>query len=452
MDLPKQFLENMKDLLGEDYDKYLCAVNSPSVSGMRVNPLKVINRENILKELGVTDKVSYWQNGYIIKSSKIGKHPYHIAGLVYVQEPSSMLAVAASGLSEEKDKQNLAVLDLCAAPGGKSGQIAELLAGDGVLVSNEIEKTRAKILQSNIERMGYTNVIVTCVSPTMLSGSLTGLFDYIFVDAPCGGEGMFRKDPATISEWKNERIESNGERQKQILSEAYKMLKPRGKVIYSTCTFSKIENEDVVDWFTKTYNLNYILPNQSVQASTTYINNPACRRFYPHIANGEGQFVCVMQKGEEEINYPRAKKLNKLGNSEIKLASEFLDSFNLKDAAYFTKIGENICLINDNLQKMLAYMQYLPVINAGITLGSVSKDRFVPHNNVFTALGSYSKNKYDYNLQSVEVYKYLHGEELDNSKSVKKGYGVITCDGYALGGVKIVENRLKNLLPKGLRI
>ena len=235
INLPQQFLDNMQKLLGEDFPKYLNATKQESVHGVRLNTLKA--DQSILQEFNILGKVLYADNGYIIKTGKIGKHPYHIAGLVYVQEPSSMLAVCASGLADEPNK-DLCVLDLCASPGGKSGQIAEILAGEGVLVSNEIDHKRAKVLAGNIERMGYRNVIVTNTNPAVLSKNLIHKFDYVFVDAPCGGEGMFRKDPDTVLEWKQERLLSNAQRQREILAEAHKMLKPNGKLIYSTCTFA----------------------------------------------------------------------------------------------------------------------------------------------------------------------------------------------------------------------
>lgn len=212
MELPLSYQKNMQVLLGEDYAKYIDSLAQKPVSGIRVNTIKA--NQNILEQFDVIKKVSYTNNGYISNAEKIGKHPYHIAGLVYSQEPSSMMPVAASGL-ENENLGDMVVLDLCAAPGGKTGQIAEILNGQGVLVSNEIESKRARILQSNVERMGYTNVIITNNTPEKLAQELPAMFDYIFVDAPCGGEGMFRKDPATILEWKEERLESNSIRQKR---------------------------------------------------------------------------------------------------------------------------------------------------------------------------------------------------------------------------------------------
>ena len=450
INLPQQYLNNMQKLLGEDFPKYLNAINQEPVHGVRLNALKA--DKSILQEFNILGEVPYAKNGYIIDTGKIGKHPYHIAGLVYVQEPSSMLAVCASGLDKEPDK-NLCVLDLCASPGGKSGQIAEILAGDGVLVSNEIDHKRAKVLAGNIERMGYTNVIVTNTNPATLSKNLVQKFDYVFVDAPCGGEGMFRKDPDTILEWKQERLESNSNRQKEILAEAHKMLKPNGKLIYSTCTFAIEEDENVVEWFVKEFGYSLIMPDSDILNSTSSHTIKQCRRFYPHVAQGEGQFVCVMQKPNEELVYTYAGKPYKLGNNELKLVNDYINNtFNLPFAVNYTKVGENICLINENLQNLLGFMQKIPQINVGVTIGSVEKGRLVPHHNMFTAFGKYAKQQINFDLKNVQLCKYLHGEQLENTFSLINGYAVICVDNHAIGGVRVSGNALKNLFPKGLRI
>ena len=449
MKLPQKFLDNMKVLLKDDYAKFCKAMEKPPVSGMRINSLKA--NAKILTEFDVDKKIPYTNNGYVLRNSKIGKHPYHIAGLVYVQEPSSMIPVVASGLAKEENK-NLAVLDLCAAPGGKTGQIAEILAGDGVLVSNEIDTKRVRALQGNIERLGYTNVIITNSTPEKLADYLSNQFDYIFVDAPCGGEGMFRKDSDTISEWSESRLKSNAERQLDILSYANRMLKPYGKLIYSTCTYSKIEDEDVVENFCEKYNYKKLSPDSSIFKYTTSHFNSCCRRAYPHINNGEGQFVCVLQKSNVEEEKIRPFKPYKMGNSELKLINSYInDTFQLNFAPFYTKIGNNYCLINQNLQNMLNYMQKIPIINAGVTVCEFAKDRVVPHNNMFLAYGNLANNKIDFELKDPRLSKFLHGEELDNINNLT-GYVCITVNKFPIGFCKASGSRLKNMFPKGLRI
>ena len=449
MNLPEQYTERMQQLLKTDMPKYLAALSMPPVSAIRINPLKSNN--NVYSAFGASKKISFADNGYIISSSKIGKHPYHIAGAVYVQEPSSMLPVIASELNQEQNKQ-LKVLDLCAAPGGKSGQIAEILAGAGVLVSNEIDKKRARILQGNIERMGYTNVIITSASPAELSKDLCGQFDYIFADCPCGGEGMFRKDPATIAEWKLERIMSNQKRQKEILSEADKMLKQNGKLIYSTCTFAPEEDEQVAEWFAQTFGYKMLPVPQSIQNVTTYLNNPCCRRFYPFLADGEGQFVCVMQKQSPAVEQIRPYKEYQIGRTEKQILDDFLNNnFNLPFEPKYAKIGENYCIINQNLQNLMPFLQKLPVVNVGVTVGSIDKKRLISHNNIFSSFGAFAKNKLSFSADSPLLFKYLHGEVLPNNQNFV-GYVCIMADGLAIGGAKATGAELKNHFPKGLRI
>lgn len=448
--LPAEFVANMKNRLGEQFDSYLLAMQKEPVQGIRLNTLKA-NKE-ILGEFAVVNNIPYSDNGYVMNSSKIGKHPYHIAGLVYVQEPSSMAAVCSSGLKDEPDK-NLAVLDLCAAPGGKSGQIAEILAGKGVLVSNEIENKRAKILQGNIERMGYRNVIITNSSPQTLAKNLPHMFDYVFVDAPCGGEGMFRKDPDTILEWKQERLISNGQRQKEILAEAHKMLKPNGKLIYSTCTFAEEENEQVVDWFVNNFGYSLVLPNKEILSVSVCQSIKEARRFYPHTSIGEGQFVCVMQKDHGSEEFIRSQRLPKMGNSEYKLLNEFIQSnFVLDQEIQPAKVGNNICLLTAETKNMLEFLQRVPVLNAGVTAGTIEKGRFIPHNNMFSSFGNCAIQKINFSIDDEQLKKYLHGEQLENNQNFASGYVAVCVNGHAFAGARVSGNSLKNLFPKGLRI
>ncbi len=459
MNLPQQFLDNMQQLLGDKFSDYLVAMQQPPVVGVRINPLKVsaAETENICRELNLQGKIPFTSSGYYAASSKIGKHPYHMAGLVYVQEPSSMMPVSASGLKDEPNKE-LCVLDLCAAPGGKSGQIAEILAGCGVIVSNEIEPKRASVLASNIERMGYKNVICTCSSPSGLAEQLPTTFDYIFVDAPCGGEGMFRKNPETITEWKESRIAANSARQAEILCHADAMLKPGGKLIYSTCTFAPAEDEDVALAFAKEHNYSLIMPPKPVLDATTFFSAKECRRFYPHLALGEGQFVCVMQKPNGQIieNVVGNPKAFLPGKQELLAANNWiLNNFNLNFAPNMVKIGDYLYIISKNLQNMLQKLKKVHIFSAGVAVGSPQKDRFVPHHNMFMAFGEFAKYKINYQqLNSPEVAAYLHGEQLTCNLSLPKGatHGTFCVQNHPLGGVKITGSALKNLLPKGLRI
>ena len=239
--LDESFVKNMKILLAEDYGLYEAAMHEKPIRGIRCNPLKISKQKFLNIFPHKLEQISYEENGFVLETDeKLGNGLLHMSGCFYLQEPSSMMPVAC--LNVDSDAR---VLDLCAAPGGKSSQVAVKIP-DGLLVSNEIVTNRAKVLFSNIERMGIRNSVVLNDTPDNIAGKLEGFFDAVIVDAPCGGEGMFRKDPSTIEEWNIDRLESNHQRQIEILKSADKCLKQGGKLVYSTCTFSEIENEDVI--------------------------------------------------------------------------------------------------------------------------------------------------------------------------------------------------------------
>ena len=246
--LPQQFAERMKILLGDEYESYVDALNSPPVRAFRVNTDKISLSDFQKINPFSTQKIPYVENGFYFTDEKIGNHPYHHAGMIYVQEPGAMAPAECIDL-----EPNWYVLDMCSAPGGKSSQLKNKLGEDGVLVSNEIIPSRCKILTGNVERLGLQNVVTTCMDTKKLARIFPETFDLVMVDAPCSGEGMFRKEEIAISEWSEESVETCAERQKEILENAVKTLKNGGYIIYATCTFSLEENEMVIDWFLKNH-------------------------------------------------------------------------------------------------------------------------------------------------------------------------------------------------------
>jgi NOL1/NOP2/fmu family ribosome biogenesis protein len=233
------------------------------------------------------------------------------------------------------------------------------------------------------------------------------------------------------------------------------MLKLGGKLIYSTCTFSPVEDEDIAMWLAENLGYKFCQIPQVAKTATTSFSSEFCRRYYPYLGAGEGQFVCVSQKQNVELleQNVRPQKLINLSKNEQKLVNDWLlDNFYIDFAVNYIKVGEYICKTNQKLQNMLKFMQKVPQINAGIRLGNIEKGRFVPHNNVFVALGNFAKNKFNFALGDLSIAKYLHGEELANTGKNTSGYGVVCVDNYPLGGVRISGSVLKNLLPKGLRI
>lgn len=444
--LPSEYVENMKYLLGDDFDKYKQSLNKDSVRGLRINPLKTtLENFNRVCEFD-TSVVPYEKYGRVLTTKeKLGNLPLHASGMIYMQEPSSMLPVSTIEYSGDEK-----VLDLCAAPGGKSSQVASYVQ-DGLVVSNEIVTARAKILFSNIERLGIKNSIILNDTPENISNKLTGYFDVVLVDAPCSGEGMFRKDPDTIEEWSASGVLFNAKRQLEILDCADKCLKCGGKLIYSTCTFSEIEDEDVIINFLNNHNYSIQEVKQECNNWTTHGTKiKEARRFFPFTGNGEGQFVCVLQKNEEEEIFEINKRItaNFLKGKDKELVINFLkENFEFDFNYNLVYIKDDIMLVNDEMLKLLP--QKINIINAGTRIGTIEKGVLKPHHQLFSALGGFAKNKI--NLTETDYKKYVHGEELDIDSKLK-GYACVSIFGASLGGGKCVNGKLKNLYPKGLRI
>lgn len=455
-DLPQEFVSGMKQMLGENYKKYIQALKEKAVRGIRVNTKK-ISVQDFKKIFDFEiDEISYEKNGFILNSDeKLGNTFMHLAGLYYFQEPSSMLPVSASQI--ENETMPLKILDLCASPGGKTGQIAVSCPKDSLIISNEVISSRANILFQNVERQGFKNVIITKERPENLL-EFGAYFDYVFVDAPCSGEGMFRKDNATISEWNEKNQSACVVRQKEILSIAEKLVKPNGKLVYSTCTFSSSEDEDIADWFEQ--NFDFCL--QEVPKSVKDVTIPCgksglSRKFLPFTARGEGQFVAVFKKGckEEslkEIKTKKLKNISKIGKSEystfLAFAKENLTK-NIESSEIIASKGKLFLLPPNFDDKILSLLDNLKFVSLGVTLGEIQKDRFIPNHSMFMALGDSFKIHQE--LDGKELKCYLHGEEIAVSNE-SSGYVPVTFSGFVLGGAKLKNGKLKNLYPKGLRL
>lgn len=453
----------MKQILKQDYEKYLSALDEPAVRGLRVNTKKIAVSD-FLKEnrLGASLKpIEFSRDGFIFDTDKkIGLTDEHLAGLIYIQEPSSMLSVCASEI--EKENRPLKILDLCASPGGKTSQIACRVSEDSIIFSNEIIRSRAEILQSNIERQGFKNVVVLNEEPKDLL-LFKGFFDYVFVDAPCSGEGMFRKNPETIQEWSKQSTTMCANRQKEILEIARQLVCENGKLIYSTCTFNENEDEEIVDWFLNSFDflledVDETIKKVTIPSSLSNGLSERARKFLPYKSQGEGQFVAVFKNnGEAQKNDLYSKKHGKcliqIGQSENKLVQEFSKQNLFEDFSWRDLFiaGDNIFYVpkafDGNMRTALESLKFLTV---GVKVGSIEKNRFEPNHNLFMAFEELFKTKIE--LDEAELKKYLHGEEILKSDIQAKGYGIVTRNGHAIGGVKISSGRLKNLYPRGLRI
>lgn len=435
------FLLRMKSLLGDEYNEFLKYYEAENFRGLRVNTMKCSSDK--LKTLLDFElkQTPFCNEGYYIPNDvvSLGNNPLHHCGAFYIQEPSATSAVEMLGV-----EQGDFVLDLCAAPGGKSTQIGAKLNGTGLLWSNEIVKSRANILLSNIERMGIYNAVVSNAHPDALCEKLSNRFDKVLVDAPCSGEGMFRKNSEAQTEWSEEHVKSCAERQLLILNSAKNALKDGGVLVYSTCTFSYEENEGVITRFLSEN------PEFELEGSNVTFGRPTmgyARRIFP-MDGGEGHFAARLRKKGE--CYKNIISSNPKKNTDSKIL-EFYDSL-----FYNRPFGDNIQLVKDKIIILPKNYDFdikgIPVLRAGVILGEVLKNRIEPHHSVFMAAkASDCKNSFDADLNSAEIKAFLHGEEISVPDNIK-GYTSVCVNGITTGFGKASNGRLKNKYPKGLRV
>lgn len=454
--LPELFLKRMQEMLGEEYPAFLESYERDNYQALRLNALKrgqegksaawlASEPTEPCEKTGAKSsgslpfhltKVPWAENGYYYeRENQPGKHPYHEAGVYYIQEPSAMAPV---GLLKVKPGDK--VLDLCAAPGGKSTQLAAALMGKGLLVSNEIHPARAKILSENIERMGVTNACVTNETPGHLAEVFPQYFDCILVDAPCSGEGMFRKNEEACEQWSPENVELCAKRQQEILDCAARMLRPGGRMVYSTCTFSALENEEGIQQFLERHK-DFTL-SESL-------------RLWPHKVKGEGHFAALLLK---DGTVPEAMERISAGGRQKGLPEKELQEWKAfcKEYLYddrmeshkgnYIKFGDNLYLIPEEMPNL----QGLKVLRPGLQVGTLKKDRFEPSHALALAL-SPREVKQAYLLSSKEglAKAFISGETFPAKG--EKGWYLICVDGFSLGWGKLAGGIMKNHYPKGLR-
>lgn len=435
--LPDSFKDLVKDLLPNEYDEFLKSYEEPSVRALRVNTLKGDIASFLSKNpwgINIADGVSWCKEGFYFDNPEIGKHPFHNAGVYYIQDASAMAPVEELGVSVG-DR----VLDLCASPGGKSTQIAAKLNNTGILVCNEINSQRAKNLSENIERMGITNALVLNHDSSKLSEHFEGYFDKILVDAPCSGEGMFRKNPDAIEEWSIENVNICAKRQQDILNEADKMLSNGGRIVYSTCTFNSLEDEGTINAFIKAH------PDYELIK---------IKRLWPHKDKCEGHFLAVLEKSGELGE----KSFSKNGNIEtiplkslLELKAFWGENISISfDDVYdgmnpgFVRFGDEVYLVPADFPSVKG----LKVLRLGLHLGTLKKGRFEPSH----ALALYLKSKDVKNVIELTVQEaadYLKGMTINAEGN--KGFNLLTYEGYSLGWGKLSNGVVKNHYPKGLR-
>ena len=468
--LPEAFLSRMQQLLPEksEYEAFIQSYDKDHYQALRINPLKG-DAGTLFSHLGCTlTPVPWCSTGfYYPQELHPGKSPYHEAGAYYIQEPSAMApAVYLDAQPGEK------ILDLCAAPGGKSTQIAGAMQGQGLLISNEIHPARARILSENIERMGIPNAIVTNMAPAELSSHFPLFFDRIMVDAPCSGEGMFRKNDEAISQWSPENVVLCAQRQQEILEQADLMLRMGGRMVYSTCTFSPEEDEQCILRFLDSHPLYRLIqvPLYDGMQHGLIKDAESAIRLWPHKLHGEGHFVAVLEKGENtadhEVILPDKKsknsgrqvskkrdrtKSNGAISQDASLLSAFLqETLVTPPSGQITAFGEQIYLLPDQAPSLHG----LKVLRAGLHLGQLSGKRFIPGHALALSLHPEQVKNY-VNLDSSDpqqlqtAIRFLSGETFPYEG--KNGWYLICIDGYSLGWGKLAGSIMKNHYPKGLR-
>ncbi len=445
--LPQPFVERMRSLLGPEADRFLASYQQPRSHGLRVNTQKVDPAELTRRLPFHLEPVPWCPSGFYYEAAdQPGKHPYHAAGLYYLQDPSAM-AVAEVAAPSPGER----VLDLCAAPGGKTTHLLNLLQGGGLLVANELYPGRAKILVENLERWGAENVVVTATEPGELARRFGPFFDCIVVDAPCSGEGMFRKDPQATDYWSVRHVQECALLQADILQSAYELLAPGGRLVYSTCTFSPEENEQNVAAILRRHPDLELRPARlhaswqpGIADSASNLQQTA--RLWPHHLSGEGHFLALLHKPGQVAERPMSKQAagGKAPDALLQFCHEHLQ---FTPEGPFIQYGDFLYQLP---QAELPHFSGLRVPRPGWPLGELRKGRFVPsHALALSCRPDMVRLSLELEASGQAVQDYLRGHTLP--ADLPNGWALVTVDGFALGWGKVVGGVLKNHYPKGLR-
>lgn len=490
MRLPQEFEARMQDMLGEAYPAFRQSYEKNKFQALRVNPMKGTQEAFLQSAPFIMRKVPWAENGfYYSEQDQPGKHPWHEAGVYYIQEPSAM---APAAYLEAKPGEK--VLDLCAAPGGKTTQIAASMQGQGILVCNEIHPARARILAENVERMGIPHALVTNETAAKLADIFDEYFDRILVDAPCSGEGMFRKNEEACDEWSLDNVRLCAQRQDEILDHAASMLRAGGRLVYSTCTFAPAENEGSMARFLMRHpdftleevplyegmsrgvsQWAFYGEDSDVDVSGMHLERTI--RLWPHKLDGEGHFLAVLRKAGEvpqgytgflkygtetgffPANAVESRKAKK-GKQQLSKAADYSQFFDFqKDTLQIDLMerengglylfGEQLYL----LPKDMPSLHTLKVLRCGLHLGTLKKNRFEPSHALALALKPQEvQHVWKLSATDTQTVGYLNGQTLTcDDANLQKGWYLITVDGYSLGWGKLAGQIMKNHYPKGLR-
>lgn len=446
--LPPAFVERMKQLLGSESETFFQALASESPTSIRLNPAKTQNTDSPFPELR-SGQVPWCGHGYYLKERpSFTSDPLLHGGVYYVQEASSMFLQVV--LHQITGNRPLRVLDLCAAPGGKSTLLASSLPEGSLLVSNEVIKSRASILKENIIKWGGDHVVVTNSDPNRFS-SMKGAFDVILVDAPCSGEGMFRKDEKAITEWSEQNLRLCEERQKRIISDVWDALAPDGYLVYSTCTYNPGENEDILNWILTTFNASSVTIQHNFSGITPSPAPLHGYHFYPHKTLGEGLFMGVIQKNDgTPFTIKKEKRSSQFPT--VKLPADILPF--LPDITRFTPYlaGETLGIIPKEHAEFIQYLSTKAgVIYKGCEIGENVKGKTKPAHSLALYHKLQQQNISRQEVDLTTALQFLRKEDI-RFEAPQGKWILITYKGIGLGWVKEVGNRLNNYYPKEWRI
>ena len=423
----KEFLEEMRRRLGGEANDYIAALGMPPLKGLHINSVKA-RADFDIDEVCEARRLPYGNGCYEVTGGAPTAHPYYRAGLYYMQEPAAMLPIAYADIPA-----GAKVLDMCAAPGGKTSMAASALSGGGLLVSNDADRKRAEALRENIVMLGYTNTVVTCMRAERLPETFGGMFDVVIADVPCSGEGMMRKEPQAAYDWSLKSVRSCAERQRGIIDAADRCLKSGGLLVYSTCTFSEEEDED---------NARYALSlgYEEEVPDDPFLGAARCSvgfKFYPHRYRGEGQYFCLLRKtggGERER---RLKPLSAAGRNDLAKLGDVLD------------VGGMTVARAGGMLLSPALNAELPCLVNGVLLASEEKDgRLTFAQQAASAFGCKFRSREDISSGDGRIAAYRRGEEIVGES---RGWCAVCVDGYPLGLGKGSGGNIKNKLPHKLR-
>ena len=446
--LPERFVETMRQTLGEDAEKLFAALDTEPAVSVRLNPAKPA-------ECFDGEAVGWCKWGkYLAERPQFTLDPLLHGGAYYVQEASSQFV---AHLLANHDMEGKRVLDMCAAPGGKTTIYSTLVGRNGLVVANDISHSRAMALADNVQRWGMGNVVVTCNEPTHI-GAFTHWFDVVAVDAPCSGEGMFRKMDEARSEWTPSSPDVCAERQREILAEAWRVLRPGGTLIYSTCTFNPTEDEGIVEWLMSEYgeeleSADRVATEEEWGVVRSDVGVFQCFHFYPHKARGEGFFAAVARKcdGTVRRSMPKARRklFSQCAKADVKELSRWVDDASEHS---FMLVGEDIYAYNSAVaEAVVTLSENLSVVYSGVAMGRIFKQKLKPEHPLALYVGLNRDVVPVVDVSLEDALDYLRRNDIAASQ-FEEGINVVGYKGTPIGFVKRIGARCNNMYPKDLRI